>query len=288
MTKVLVLYHSAYGHIETMAKAVAEGARDTGATVDIKRVPETVPEEIAKAAHFKLDQEAPIARIEDLADYDAIIIGVGTRFGRMNSQMAAFLDQAGGLWAKGALNGKVGGAFTSTATQHGGQETTLFSVITNLLHFGMVVVGLDYGFAGQMTLDEITGGSPYGASTIAGGDGSRQPSDNELEGAREAGATVDIKRVPETVPEEIAKSAHFKLDQDAPIAKIEDLADYDAIIIGAGTRFGRMNSQMASFLDQAGGLWAKGALHGKVGGAFTSTATQHGGQETTLLSLIHI
>ena len=190
MTKVLVLYHSAYGHIETMAKAVAEGAREAGATVDIKRVPETVPEEIAKAAHFKLDQEAPIARIEDLANYDAIIIGVGTRFGRMNSQMAAFLDQAGGLWAKGALNGKVGGAFTSTATQHGGQETTLFSVITNLLHFGMVVVGLDYGFAGQMTLDEITGGSPYGASTIAGGDGSRQPSQNELNGARYQGRKI--------------------------------------------------------------------------------------------------
>ncbi|MES2341941.1 MAG: NAD(P)H:quinone oxidoreductase [Pseudomonadota bacterium] len=190
MTKVLVLYHSAYGHIETMAKAVAEGARATGATVDIKRVPETVPDEIAKAAHFKLDQEAPIAKIEDLADYDAIIVGVGTRFGRMNSQMAAFLDQAGGLWAKGALNGKVGGAFTSTATQHGGQETTLFSVITNLLHFGMVVVGLDYGFAGQMTLSEVTGGSPYGASTIAGGDGSRQPSENELEGARYQGRKI--------------------------------------------------------------------------------------------------
>ncbi|WP_310539519.1 NAD(P)H:quinone oxidoreductase [Phenylobacterium sp.] len=190
MTKVLVLYHSAYGHIETMAKAAAEGARETGATVDIKRVPETVPEEIARSAHFKLDQDAPIARIEDLADYDAIIVGVGTRFGRMNSQMAAFLDQAGGLWAKGALNGKVGGAFTSTATQHGGQETTLFSVITNLLHFGMVVVGLDYGFAGQMTLDEITGGSPYGASTIAGGDGSRQPSENELAGARYQGRKI--------------------------------------------------------------------------------------------------
>ena len=190
MTKVLVLYHSAYGHIETMAGAVAEGAREAGAAVDIKRVPETVPEEIAKAAHFKLDQEAPIARIEDLADYDAIIIGVGTRFGRMNSQMASFLDQAGGLWAKGALHGKVGGAFTSTATQHGGQETTLFSVITNLLHFGMVVVGLDYGFAGQMTLDEVTGGSPYGASTIAGGDGSRQPSENELEGARYQGRKI--------------------------------------------------------------------------------------------------
>ncbi len=190
MPKILVLYHSAYGHIETMAQAVAEGARETGAQVDIKRVPETVPEEIAKAAHFKLDQAAPVATIAELADYDAIIIGAGTRFGRMNSQMAAFLDQAGGLWARGALNGKVGGAFTSTATQHGGQETTLFSLITNLLHFGMVIVGLDYGFAGQMTLDEVTGGSPYGATTIAGGDGSRQPSENELAGARYQGRKV--------------------------------------------------------------------------------------------------
>ena len=190
MTKVLVLYHSAYGHLETMANAVAEGAREAGAQVDVKRVPETVPEEIAKAAHFKLDQAAPVAKIEDLADYDAVVIGAGTRFGRMNSQMAAFLDQAGGLWAKGALHGKVGGAFTSTATQHGGQETTLFSIITNLLHFGMVIVGLDYGHAGQMTLDEITGGSPYGATTIAGGDGSRQPSANELTGARYQGRKI--------------------------------------------------------------------------------------------------
>ena len=190
MTKVLVLYHSAYGHLETLANAVAEGAREAGAQVDVKRVPETVPEEIAKAAHFKLDQAAPVAKIEDLADYDAIVVGAGTRFGRMNSQMAAFLDQAGGLWAKGALHGKVGGAFTSTATQHGGQETTLFSIITNLLHFGMVIVGLDYGHAGQMTLDEITGGSPYGASTIAGGDGSRQPSANELTGARYQGRKI--------------------------------------------------------------------------------------------------
>jgi NAD(P)H dehydrogenase (quinone) len=188
--KILVLYHSAYGHIETMAQAVAEGARETGAQVDIKRVPETVPEDVARAAHFKLDQAAPIATIAELADYDAIIIGAGTRFGRMNSQMAAFLDQAGGLWAKGALNGKVGAAFTSTATQHGGQETTLFSLITNLLHFGMVIVGLDYGFAGQMKLDEVTGGSPYGATTIAGGDGSRQPSENELAGARYQGRKV--------------------------------------------------------------------------------------------------
>jgi NAD(P)H dehydrogenase (quinone) len=190
MTKILVLYHSAYGHIEKMAEAVAEGAREAGASVDIKRVPELVPDEIAKAAHFKLDQAAPIAKVEDLADYDAVVIGVGTRFGRMASQMASFLDQAGGLWARGALHGKVGGAFTSTATQHGGQETTLFSVITNLLHFGMVIVGLDYGHAGQMTLDEITGGSPYGATTLSGSDGSRQPSENELQGARYQGRKI--------------------------------------------------------------------------------------------------
>ncbi len=190
MAKVLVLYYSSYGHIETMAKAVAEGARAAGAQVDIKRVPETAPDAVAKAAHFKLDQEAPIAAIADLENYDAIIIGVGTRFGRLASQMAAFLDQAGGLWARGALHGKVGGAFTSTATQHGGQETTLFSIITSLLHFGMVVVGMDYGHAGQMTLDEVTGGSPYGASTITGGDGSRQPTENELTGARYQGQKI--------------------------------------------------------------------------------------------------
>ena len=190
MPKVLVLYYSAYGHIEKMAEAVAQGAREAGATVDIKRVPELVPEEIAKAAHFKLDQAAPVAKIEDLGNYDAIVIGVGTRFGRMASQMANFLDQAGGLWARGALHGKVGGAFTATATQHGGNETTLFSVITNLLHFGMVIVGLDYGHAGQMTLDEITGGSPYGATTIAGGQGQRMPSENELVGARYQGRRV--------------------------------------------------------------------------------------------------
>jgi len=190
MAKILVLYYSAYGHIEKMAQAVAEGARQAGATVDIKRVPETVPEQIAKAAHFKLDQAAPVATIEELSNYDGIVIGTGTRFGRMSSQMAAFLDQAGGLWARGALHGKVGGAFTSTATQHGGQEMTLFSIITNLLHFGMVVVGLDYGHAGQMTLNEITGGSPYGATTIAGSDGSRQPTENELVGARYQGRKI--------------------------------------------------------------------------------------------------
>jgi NAD(P)H dehydrogenase (quinone) len=190
MTKVLVLYYSTYGHIETLAGAIAEGARETGATVDIKRVPETVPEATARHAHFKLDQAAPIAVIDDLANYDAIIVGSPTRFGRMGGQMASFLDGAGGLWARGALNGKVGGAFTSSATQHGGQETTLFSILTNLLHFGMVVVGLDYGFAGQMLLTEVTGGSPYGATTIAGGDGSRKPSDNELAGARYHGSSI--------------------------------------------------------------------------------------------------
>ena len=185
MSKVLVLYYSTYGHIETMANAVAEGARQAGAQVDVKRVPELVPVEIARKSHYKLDQAAPIAKVKDLAAYDAIIIGAGTRFGRLSSQMANFLDQAGGLWARGALHGKVGGAFTSTAT-----ETTLFSIITNLLHFGMVIVGLDYGHAGQMTLEEITGGSPYGATTIAGGDGSRRPTANELQGASYQGRKV--------------------------------------------------------------------------------------------------
>ncbi len=190
MSKVLVLYYSTYGHIEAMAQAVAEGARSAGATVDIKRVPETAPLEVAKAAHFKLDQAAPVATIEDLANYDAIIVGTGTRFGRISSQMASFLDQAGGLWMRGALNGKVGAAFVSTASQHGGQETTLFSLITNLLHFGLIVIGLPYSFQGQMKLDEVTGGSPYGATTLAGGDGSRQPSANELAGARHQGELV--------------------------------------------------------------------------------------------------
>ncbi len=190
MAKVLVLYYSAYGHIEAMADAVAQGARAAGAHVDIRRVPELVPEDIARASHFKLEQGAPVAAIHELPDYDAIIVGVGTRFGRMASQMASFLDQAGGLWARGALNGKVGAAFTASATQHGGNEMTLFSIITNLLHFGMVIVGLPYSYAGQMTLAEIAGGSPYGATTIAGGDGSRQPSEIELAGARHQGELV--------------------------------------------------------------------------------------------------
>jgi NAD(P)H dehydrogenase (quinone) len=190
MSKVLVLYYSSYGHIEQMAYAVAEGARAAGASVDVKRVPETVPQEVAASAHFKTNQDAPVATAAELADYDAIIIGAPTRYGRMPSQMAAFLDQTGGLWARGALHGKVGAAFTSTATQHGGQEQTLFSVITNLLHFGMVIVGLPYSHAGQMSLDEIVGGSPYGATTIAGGQGQRQPSRIDLDGARHQGELV--------------------------------------------------------------------------------------------------
>ena len=191
MPRILVLYHSTYGHIETMAKAMAEGARSVeGAEVDIRRVPELVPEEVARNSGYKLDQEAPLAKVDELPGYDAIIIGVGTRYGRMASQMANFLDQTGGLWASGALNGKVGSAFSSTATQHGGQETTLMAIHTNLMHLGMVCVGLPYSWAGQMTLDEITGGTPYGATTIAGGDGSRQPSEIELDGARFQGRLV--------------------------------------------------------------------------------------------------
>lgn len=190
MAKVLVLYYSSYGHIEQMAEAMAEGARAGGAEVAIRRVPETVPEEIAKGAHFKLDQKAQVATIDELADYDAIIVGTGTRFGRMSSQLAAFLDQAGGLWMRGALNGKVGAAFVSTASQHGGQETTLFSIITNLLHFGMTIVGLPYSFQGQMGVEKVKGGAPYGATTIADGDGSRQPGEEELDAARFQGKLV--------------------------------------------------------------------------------------------------
>jgi NAD(P)H dehydrogenase (quinone) len=190
MARILVLYYSSYGHIETLADAVAEGARSAGATVDVKRVPETVPEEIARSAHYKLDQAAPVATIGELENYDAIIVGTGTRFGRVSSQMAAFLDQAGGLWARGALNGKVGAAFSASATQHGGQEMTLMSIITNLLHFGMTIVGLPYSHAGQMSVEEIVGGTPYGATTVAGGDGSRQPTSIDLDGARHQGELV--------------------------------------------------------------------------------------------------
>ncbi len=191
MSKVLVLYYSSYGHIETMANAVAEGARSVAGTeVHVKRVPELVPEDVARSNHFKLGQAAPVASPAELADYDAIIFGTPTRFGMMAAQMKNFLDQTGGLWAQGKLIGKVGSVFTSTATQHGGQEATLLSFHTVLLHHGMAVVGLPYSFQGQTSNDEITGGTPYGASTIANGDGSRQPSANELDGARFQGRHV--------------------------------------------------------------------------------------------------
>jgi NAD(P)H dehydrogenase (quinone) len=191
MSKVLVLYYSSYGHIETMAKAVAEGAASVAGTeVVVKRVPELIPEEVAKRSGIKLEQDAAVATVDELPNYDAIIFGTPTRFGMMASQMRNFLDQTGGLWAKGALIGKVGSVFVSTATQHGGQEATLLSFHTSLLHHGMVIAGLPYSFGGQTRLDEVTGGSPYGATTIAGGDGSRQPSENELEGARFQGAHI--------------------------------------------------------------------------------------------------
>ena len=199
MPRILVLYHSTYGHIEAMAEAVAEGAREVeGAVVDIKRVPETVPEELAKASGYKLDQKAPVAKIDDLKDYDAVILGAGTRFGSAASQMRAFLDQAGGLWASGALLGKVGGAFSASATQHGGQETTFQGLHNFFMHHGMPVVGLPYSYQAMMTLDSVEGGSPYGATTITGSDGSRMPSDIDLGGARYQGRHIA----------EIAKKLH--------------------------------------------------------------------------------
>ena len=191
MSKVLVLYYSAYGHIEKMAEAVAEGALAEPSTeVTIKRVPELVPDEIAKRSGMKLNQLALIATVDESANYDAIIFGTPTRFGNMCAQMRNFLDQTGGLWMKGALVGKVGSVFTSTGTQHGGQETTITSFHSTLLHQGMILVGLPYAFPGLTKMDEITGGSPYGASTLAGADGSRQPSANELDGARYQGKHV--------------------------------------------------------------------------------------------------
>jgi len=190
MTKVLVLYYSSYGHIETMAGAVAEGVRAAGAQAVVKRVPELVPDEVARKSGIKLDQAAPVATVDELPDYDAIVFGTPTRFGNMTAQMRNFLDQTGGLWAKGALIGKVGSVFTSSATQHGGQESTILTFLPTLMHHGMVIVGLPYSFAGQTGLDEIKGGSPYGAATIAGADGSRQPSAVELEGARFQGRHV--------------------------------------------------------------------------------------------------
>ncbi|WP_234188858.1 NAD(P)H:quinone oxidoreductase type IV [Shinella sp. NM-101] len=190
MAKVLVLYYSAYGHIETMAYAVAEGAKSAGADVTVKRVPELVPEDVAKASYYKVDQKAEIATVDELQNYDAIIVGAGTRYGTVASQMRNFWDQTGGLWAEGKLVGKVGSVFTSTATQHGGQESTILGFIPTLLHHGLVVVGLPYAFQGQMGVEEVKGGSPYGASTITGGDGSRQPSEVELDAARYQGAHV--------------------------------------------------------------------------------------------------
>ena len=190
MTKVLVLYYSSWGHMEAMAYAAAEGAKEGGAEVDVKRVAETVPEDIQKAYHYKTDQKAPVAKPDELANYDAVIFATPTRYGMMAAQMKNFLDQTGGLWAKGALVGKVGSVMSGAANQHGGQESTILSFQTTLLHHGMVIVGLPYSFTGQMGHDEIRGGSPYGASTTTGGDGSRMPAGHELDGARFQGKHV--------------------------------------------------------------------------------------------------
>lgn len=190
MSKILILYYSSYGHLAQMAEAMADGVRAAGGEPHIRRVPETVPDAVVAKAGFRVDDRHPVATVAELTDYDGFIVGSPTRFGRMSGQMASFWDGAGGLWAKGALTGRVGAAFTSSATQHGGQETTLFAIITNLLHFGLTIVGLDYGFAGQMGVDEVRGGAPYGATTIADGDGSRQPSESELAGARYLGEKV--------------------------------------------------------------------------------------------------
>jgi NAD(P)H dehydrogenase (quinone) len=187
MAKVLVLYYSSYGHVENMAGAVAEGVRAAGGQATVKRVPETVPEEVARKSGFKLEQKAPVASIDELPGYDGIAFGTPTRFGNMAGQMKNFLDQAGALWMKGALVGKAGAVFTSSATQHGGQESTILTFHPVLLHLGFVIVGLPYAFQGQMGVSEVMGNSPYGASTIAGGDGSRQPSKVELDGARHLG-----------------------------------------------------------------------------------------------------
>lgn len=207
MPKILVLYYSAYGHVETMAKAVADGACDVGAEVAIRRVPELVPEGVAVKSGYRIDQEAPIATIAELPEYDAIIIGTPTRYGNMAAQMKNFLDQTGGLWFRDALVGKVGSAFTSTGSQHGGQETTLQSTHTVMLHLGMVIVGLPYSFKGQLLMDEVTGGTPYGASTLASGEGDsdRQPSENELDGARFQGRHV--ARIAAALKHNVAQTA---------------------------------------------------------------------------------
>ncbi|VWB07284.1 NAD(P)H dehydrogenase (quinone) [Burkholderia lata] len=191
MAKVLVLYYSSYGHVETMAQHIAEGAKSVaGVEVTLKRVPETIPVDQARAIGVKVDQAAPVATVDELADYDAIIFGTPTRFGNMAGQMRTFLDQTGGLWMKGALVGKIGSVFASTGTQHGGQETTITSFHTTLLHHGMVIVGVPYACSGLVNMNEITGGTPYGATTLAGADGSRQPSANELDIARYQGQRV--------------------------------------------------------------------------------------------------
>jgi NAD(P)H dehydrogenase (quinone) len=192
MTRVLVLYYSSYGHIERMAEAEAAGARGAGAHVDIKRVPELVPRPVAQASHYKLDQIAPIAQVDELIDYDAIIFGTPTRFGNMAAQMKNFIDQAGSLWMKDKLVGKVGSVFTATATQHGGQEATILSFHIVLLHLGFIIVGLPYTFKGQMDITQVHGATPYGAATIAGGDGLRMPSAIEIEAARYQGRHVAV------------------------------------------------------------------------------------------------
>jgi NAD(P)H dehydrogenase (quinone) len=189
--RILILYYSSYGHIETMARAVAEGAAEVeGAEILVKRAAELVPDEVARGAGMKLDQQAPVADPNELGDYDAIIVGAPTRFGNMAAQMRNFWDQTGPLWVQNALVGKVGSAFTSTATQHGGQETTIVSIHTTLMHHGMIIVGLPYSYGTNSRMDEISGGTPYGASTLAGPDGSRRPSANELDGARHQGRHV--------------------------------------------------------------------------------------------------
>ena len=188
--KILVLYYSSWGHMEAMANAAAEGVKSAGGHADVKRVPETMPADIQKAMHYKQDQKAPVASADDLANYDGIIFATPTRFGMMAGQMKSFFDQTGGLWMKGALVGKVGSVMVGAANQHGGQESTILSFHTSLLHQGMVIVGLPYSFTGQMGHDEIRGGSPYGATTTTGGDGSRMPAKHELEGAHFQGAHV--------------------------------------------------------------------------------------------------
>lgn len=190
MAKLLVLYYSSFGHMEAMANSAAEGARGAGAEVTVKRVPELVPEEVARNSHYKLDQPAPIAEPGELADYDAILLGVPTRFGNMPAQMKNFLDQTGGLWASGGLIDKVGSVMSSTSTQHGGAETTITTTQIVLQHHGMIIVPLGYGYQGQLGNDTVRGGSPYGMTTSTNGDGSRMPSEQELEGAAFQGKRV--------------------------------------------------------------------------------------------------